>query len=355
LLKSLDPSLTQEDVRQLLASTANPDLDCPEGCGAGRVSAARAVLSVGGNLDGPYVIASPSFIRVGRGQTKTPVIFKDIGSADTHVELDVGGQDRDHCQLDRSGADLTANDTVLATLDIERNAAADDRGECTVTATFGSKSAEARVVWTPDEVQALTVVDIGAVQVGDDGSLKVERIVQTTAVQHYDYKLFNLTPASYLIVGLVDVNADGDYDDDVDAIGIFQPAGGEEDACTLSSCGRLAVTAGQTVTGADFVVAPGFQGGDGGTGGTGTGVLGASCTSSDECGGGLYCEASLPGGYCTTDCAGSADCPSGGQCFSLVDATGEQYAVCLQSCASPSECRTSEGYTCDVDNTCYPG
>ncbi|MCC7070616.1 MAG: S8 family serine peptidase [Deltaproteobacteria bacterium] len=355
LLKSLDPDMDQEQARQLLTSTASPDLDCPEGCGAGRVSAARAVHAVGGDLDGPFVIASPSVLRVGRGQVATPVIFKNIGAAGTDVDLRVGGDNRADCALDRSSATLGPDETVVASVDITRNEAADDRGECTVTATFGSQSAEARIVWTPDEVQGLTVVDVGAVRIDDDGALSVERIVTTSAVQQFEYKLFNLSPGDYLVVGLVDVNSDGDYDDDVDAIGIYQPRGGDDDACTQSSCGRLTVTVGDHVTGADFTVAPGFGGGDDDTGGTGDGDLGDGCAASNQCGGGLYCEASLPGGYCTTDCAGDADCPNSGLCFSLVDATGEEYTVCLQSCAAPSDCRTSEGYTCDADSTCYPG
>ncbi len=355
LLKALDPDLSQEEARQLLTSTSSPDLDCPEGCGAGRVSAARAVHAVGGDLDGPFVIASPSVVRVGRGQTETPVIFKNIGAAAASVELRIGGDDRTACQLDRDDDDLAPDEAAIATVTIARNEAADDRGECTVTAVFGDQSAEARIVWTPDEVQGLTVVDVGAVRIDDDGALSVERIVTTSAVQQFEYKLFNLSPGDYLVVGLVDVNSDGDYDDDVDAIGIFQPSGGSDDACTQSSCGRLTVTAGDHVSGADFTVAPGFEGGDDGTGGTGDGDLGDGCAASDQCGGGLYCEASLPGGYCTTDCAGDADCPGSGLCFSLVDATGEEYTVCLESCAAPSDCRTSEGYTCDADSTCYPG
>ena len=109
---------------------------------------------------------------------------------------------------------------------------------------------------------------------------------------------------------------------------------------------------GKTIEKADFIVAPGFDGDDG-TGGTGDGGLGAPCSTSEDCGGGLYCDVELPGGYCTTDCFSDTDC-SGGLCFPLV--SGElEYQVCLKSCTDTSECGRNDGYICDGDGTCYPG
>lgn len=359
LMKSQDRALTQEDVRTILVDTSSPDLDCPEGCGAGRVSAAAALFGIDGDLEGPRVIASPAFVRVGIGQTQTPLVFKNIGNTGTDVEFTIGGPDRDKCDI---GADTSANigadDDVVLTLNIARNEAADDRGECTVTATFSEGSSEARVVWTPDQVAAIATVDVGAVLIADDGSFTVEQIQPTTAVQNFEYKLFNLDPGTYIIIGLIDTNQDNDFEDEVDGVGIFIPEddGDGGDACTQAECGRITVAAGDRVENADFVVAPGFEGGDDGTGGTGDGVLGDGCASSEDCGGGLYCEDSLgTGGYCSTDCQSDADCPSGGLCFSLQDATGEAYQMCLKPCASDADCRTGDGFICDVDGTCFPG
>lgn len=354
LMKSVDPSLTQEDVRAILANTANPDLECPEGCGAGRVSAAAALFGIEGDLQGPRVIASPAFVRVGLGQTNTAVVFKNIGSVASNVSIGVGGPDRDQCDAGVATGSVAPNESLVLTMNISRNAEADDRGECTVTATFSEGASEARVVWTPDAVVAPTTVDVGAVLIEGD-AFRVARIVSTSAVQQYAYKLFNLDAGTYLIVGLIDQNSDGDYDDAEDGVGIYVPPdSGAEDACTQAECGRITVAAGDEIEGADFVVAPGFSGDDGEQGGTGDGGLGAPCAASSDCGGGLYCEDSLVDGYCSTDCSNDSDCPSGGLCFTLEDVGGEVYQVCLQPCTVDADCNRS-GYICDVDGTCFPG
>jgi serine protease len=353
LMKSVDRTLTQEDVRAILINTSNPDLICPEGCGAGRVSAAAALFGIDGDLEGPRVIASPAFVRVGLGQTNTAVVFKNIGSADDSVTISVGGADRDRCDAGSSSGDIRSNEQLVVDLNIARNAEADDRGECTITATFSEGSSEARVVWSPDSVELPLTVEVGAVLLDGD-NFTVARIVSTSAVLGFEYKLYNLTPGTYIIIGLIDQNADGDYDDAEDGVGIYVPAGDDDGgACAQAECGRITVNAADRIEGADFLVAPGFSGDDG-EGGTGDGELGDSCAASSECGGGLYCEDSLPDGYCSTDCSSSSDCPDGGLCFSLEDIAGEVYQVCLKPCTEDAECGRA-GYVCDVDGTCFPG
>jgi serine protease len=357
LLKSVNPELQQEDVRQILTASANPDLDCPEGCGAGRMSAAAALFEAQGGLDGPHIIASPSFLRVGLGQVESPLVFKNIGTDATDVEVTIGGQDRDACSVSQDAGSVPSNGFLSITVSIARNAEANDRGECTITAAWPEGSSEARVVWTPDKIEGLQTVDVGAVLIGDDGTLTVPRIVSASELTGFAYKLFNLDPGTYLVVGLVDSDNSGTYDDN-EPVGIFVPSGSSEGtACTESSCGRVTVGEGDRLTGADFIVAPGFGGGDDGTGGTGNGGLGDACASSDECGGGLYCEDTMPGGYCTTDCTNDTDC-DGGICASLVAATGEEYQVCLKSCDqanNSADCRQDDGYFCDpTDDTCFP-
>jgi hypothetical protein len=58
----------------------------------------------------------------------------------------------------------------------------------------------------------------------------------------------------------------------------------------------------------------------------------------------------LPNGYCTKSYCDTTGCPEGSTCFGF--SGGETF--CLQECAGDGECRTSEGYECDLDDTCWP-
>jgi serine protease len=363
LLKSLDNTLTQDQVRSILKQSALSDLTCPEGCGAGRLSAAAALLQQSqGSLDGEHVIASPSFLRVGKGQTTTPVVFENLGNQAATVTLDVGGANRDSCALDSQGGSVDAKGQIVTTVTITRNAAADDTGECTVIASTDlNATTSARVDWTADAIAPLEQVTVGPVQIDDKGGLHViaSRIVTTSKVENFQYKLFNLDPGTYLVVGLVDVNNNGSFDDPVDAVGIYTPPPKDgQPVCTTASCGQITLKAGDHLKNADFVVAPGFSPGSGNAPGTGSNGLGDACTDSTQCGGGLYCELSLQHGYCTTACASDNDCNNAGICETLQEqppATGT-FQICLKSCTQASDCRTSDGYTCDAtDKTCFPG
>lgn len=79
------------------------------------------------------------------------------------------------------------------------------------------------------------------------------------------------------------------------------------------------------------------------------GAVGDPCTQQDDCQNGTCLK--LPGGYCTKSGCAETGCPEGSVCYSL-EGGG---SACFKSCAAPSECREAEGYTCDADNTCYPG
>jgi hypothetical protein len=86
-------------------------------------------------------------------------------------------------------------------------------------------------------------------------------------------------------------------------------------------------------------------------GGSSGGAVGDACTRDDQCADGT-CDLDLPGGYCTlSGCNGGAACPGGSTCFDLQSGG----SMCIKDCSAASECRESEGYTCDSDNTCWPG
>ncbi len=59
----------------------------------------------------------------------------------------------------------------------------------------------------------------------------------------------------------------------------------------------------------------------------------------------------LPGGYCSKKHCDTAGCPGASTCFGF--SGGE--SSCLVDCGVDSECRTTEGYECDSDGTCWPG
>ena len=81
------------------------------------------------------------------------------------------------------------------------------------------------------------------------------------------------------------------------------------------------------------------------------GVVGDACTFSSDCSGvpvRPMCLTSIsgipmPGGYCSSDCHTDPDCGPGADCIDISIAR-----FCLKSCTLVSDCRESEGYTCDL-------
>ena len=97
----------------------------------------------------------------------------------------------------------------------------------------------------------------------------------------------------------------------------------------------------------------GSAGAGGSAGGSGPapaeGTLGAACAADGDCEGGV-CINDFPMGYCSKACNTAEDCGANGSCWEL----GER-SLCLLNCQAVAECRVADGYTCDGDNTCYPG
>jgi hypothetical protein len=81
------------------------------------------------------------------------------------------------------------------------------------------------------------------------------------------------------------------------------------------------------------------------------GIVGDPCTSDTDCSGvprspvcltGIMGSLTFPGGYCSGDCTGSADCGPGANCVTVVSSI----SYCLKRCTVDSDCRESEGYAC---------
>ena len=352
LMKSQNPNLTQDEAKAILQDTADADIVCPEGCGAGQINAFAAVVAAGGGaVDG----LSAASVRVGKGVTTASIVIRNFGDAAVTTDFSVGGSNRDAVTIDPTSANIPAKGKVTVTATITRNADADDNGAATVRATAGAVTAEARVDWTADTAAVVQEVRVMPVLIADGGFDPVfERLQTTTSLDGFSYNLFNLAPGTYLVFGVLDGNDDDDFDDAEDALGVLTRAAVGDEVCPGGACARITVAAGDVLEGQDFLLAPGFTGGDD-VGGNGDGVVGDACGDSGDCDAGLFCEGeAFAGGYCTASCVDVAsDCPAGSTCFDV--GGGDQ--ICFADCAVDSDC-ARDGYICDfVDGigSCIPG
>ena len=340
LMKSIAPDLQAEAALETLQATANQEVDCDQ-CGAGMINAAQALRALTGEEEEPLVVPVPDVLRVGRGDKDAEVSFVNEGGRETEIMFSVGGRDRDRIALDTTPVMLGPGERHVISIEIDRND--EDSGEASISAVWeDGEVAEARLLWTDAFVRTARSVQVGAMRLEDDQIIP-ERIVTASAADTYNFHLFNVPPGDYLIVGV------SDDDDD----GIFEAHEGVGVYPRIQEPRVVSIVAGEELDGLSFLVAPSFLYED--DQGLGDGDVGAACTSSTDCRGGLYCEGLFTGGYCTQDCSVGNSCPNSSECFCLEDAEGDcGYQICLQSCMSNENCRSDEGYICDGDATCYP-
>ena len=93
LLKSLAPAMDQDEVRALLTTTADPNIDC-EGCGQEWSTPQKPSLG-GTAVWMPYVVTSPAVARLGRMDLDAEVRVKNISDVDSVLNIYIGGADRD--------------------------------------------------------------------------------------------------------------------------------------------------------------------------------------------------------------------------------------------------------------------
>lgn len=69
-------------------------------------------------------------------------------------------------------------------------------------------------------------------------------------------------------------------------------------------------------------------------------VVGDACDSDTDCGSGLFCERTFPGGYCTISDCDERRCPEEGVCVQFDEAT----SYCMFACGGGDDCR--DDYQC---------
>ncbi|MGM0577034.1 MAG: hypothetical protein ACQEXJ_15015 [Myxococcota bacterium] len=77
-------------------------------------------------------------------------------------------------------------------------------------------------------------------------------------------------------------------------------------------------------------------------------MVGDSCEADSDCGRGLFCEQSLPGGYCTIDECVDDACPDEAVCVRF-DAYTD---FCMRACDGDGDCR--DDYACVQDFGPHP-
>ncbi len=78
--------------------------------------------------------------------------------------------------------------------------------------------------------------------------------------------------------------------------------------------------------------------------GTGcTAIVGDACVDQTDCGNRMYCELSMPQGYCTVKDCVVGGCPEQSVCVRF----SHDVSFCMYACESNSDCR--DGYRCVTD------
>lgn len=79
-----------------------------------------------------------------------------------------------------------------------------------------------------------------------------------------------------------------------------------------------------------------------------TAVVGDSCETQTDCGASMFCERSMPDGYCTLQDCETRGCPDEGVCIVFDPDT----SYCMAACAKNGDCR--DGYVCVKDFGAHP-
>jgi len=72
-------------------------------------------------------------------------------------------------------------------------------------------------------------------------------------------------------------------------------------------------------------------------------IVGDACDGQTDCGRQMFCELSMPGGYCTIRNCTARACPEQGVCIRFT----ADVSYCMQTCGSDLDCRA--GYVCVMD------
>lgn len=211
LMKAVQPALTHGEAERILRSTATP-VDCPQGCGAGLVNAAAAVLQAGaGALVGPArLTVDRANIHLGLRDEGRVQIF-NVGSETLAWWAEAAG-DRPP-QLAASEGELGPGESFPLEFEVDRTGLEDGVHEGRVLVRGGGARTTVTVRFRVGEAPPVDVgpVLIGAVGFDEDGEVRVGGATETSAARGYGFVL-TAEAGPWLVVAVADRNANGVLD-----------------------------------------------------------------------------------------------------------------------------------------------
>jgi serine protease len=216
LVKAARPGLPPAQLETLLTRTALASSRCPEGCGAGLVNAARAVLAARG---GPAPDRAPELelgsarLNLGtRDRGFIQVVNAGGGELAWRARLEGPHAARLDLAGERSGQ-LGPGAAAQIELTIDRGALPDGNYQSALVVTDGERAARAPVLFRvgPPELADVGRVLVGAVGFDDRGEVVVGGSAVTDRARGYRFRI-DAEPGAWLIIALADRNDSGDLD-----------------------------------------------------------------------------------------------------------------------------------------------
>jgi serine protease len=350
LLAALTPEIDQASALQILRDTANPAGVCNEGCGAGHVDATAALLNNGGTIaDTPLLAVDVTRLIFQPTVTQLPVNIINLGSAQLDYTSDIVGAQAGLFSISPQSGTLLPGGVLPGAVSLTRGEFGAGSANLELIGQGAASNQIVRVdlFFNDDAVPAqgdLTSVQVSAFRLLEDGQTIEPAGDPVFALRNgnFEWRIEGLTPGTYYVFAVGDDNDDGTFDPQRESFGAWPVANKPE---------PIEVGEAQNITGVEFGLSGGFRL-------DGTGGVGAGCGSNLDCAfaGDAEC---LPwqGGYCTREC-NDGFCGAGASCEILEcsDDSGNPIScnVCLSTCVSETNCRASEGYTCDPYGTCTP-
>jgi serine protease len=251
LMKAKNPSLTSDEVEQILSVTADPESQCSEGCGAGLVNAQAAVLTAINGLDPD----APSKLGVGANQisfmgTNTQSLkVRNLGGGSLKVNVKASGAYASALSFP-SGTTVTVSAYRSVALPVAVNTSGLSRGEYPAQLTLTSADGQSATVAVKIQVGSLEDKDIILAFFFDNAAgeldLEEEGLTLVSASSGYAYSM-KLSPRTYYAIATIDEDGDEEFFEDGERVGAWRDPANIE---------PIEVSVSQTVSGINFALAP---------------------------------------------------------------------------------------------------